>query len=115
MDMQEDITSFQTVFQRAVPVHDGRRRDRRPLRELEEEMQSKITFAGGAIDLDTFHHENMHPVVGDNVSEANYNLTFFKEGLATLGEFFFAARNAQTAAGGRARRPVTLPSSKSLV
>src|SRR4029450_11560991 len=32
--------------------------------------------------------------------EANYNLTFFKEGLATFGEFLFAARNAQSAAGG---------------
>ena len=63
-------------------------------------MQTKITFAGGTIDLDTFHHENMHQWWGDNVSEANYNLTFFKEGLATLGEFFFAARNAQAAAGG---------------
>ena len=64
-------------------------------------MQTKITFAGGTIDLDTFHHENMHQWWGDNVSEANYNLTFFKEGLATLGEFLFTARNAQ-ARGGRA-------------
>jgi hypothetical protein len=42
----------------------------------------------------------MHQWWGDNVSEANYNLTFFKEGLATLGEYLFDARNAQTAAGG---------------
>ena len=63
-----------------------------PTASFEEEMQTKITFAGGAIDLDTFHHENMHQWWGDNVSEANYNLTFFKEGLATLGEFFFSAR-----------------------
>src|SRR5262249_16890782 len=32
--------------------------------------------------------------------EGNFNLTFFKEGMATLGEYLFAARNAQTAAGG---------------
>ena len=51
-------------------------------------------------DLQTLHHENMHQWWGDNVSEASYNLTFFKEGLATLGEFFFVAGNAQTAAGG---------------
>ncbi len=63
-------------------------------------MQTKITFANEAIDLDTLHHENMHQWWGDNVSEANYNLTFFKEGLATLGEFFFSAANAQAAAGG---------------
>jgi hypothetical protein len=67
---------------------------------FEEEMQTKITFAGGTIDLQTFNHENMHQWWGDNVSEANYNLTFFKEGLATLGEYLFLARNAQTAAGG---------------
>ncbi len=63
-------------------------------------MRTKIAFAGGQIDLDTLHHENMHQWWGDNVSEANYNLTFFKEGLATFGEYLFAARNAQTAAGG---------------
>ena len=59
-----------------------------------------ITFAGGQIDLDTFNHENMHQWWGDNVSEASYNLTFFKEGMATLGEYLLAARNAETAAGG---------------
>ena len=39
-------------------------------------------------------------MVGDNVSEANFNLTFFKEGMATLGEYLYVARNAQTTAGG---------------
>src|SRR5262249_47935713 len=67
---------------------------------FEEEMQTKITFANASIDLQTLHHENMHQWWGDNVSEANYNLTFFKEGLATLGEFLFIAANAQAAAGG---------------
>ena len=67
-------------------------------------MQTKITFAGGRSALETFNHENMHQWWGDNVSEANYNLTFFKEGMATLGEYLFEARNAQTAAGGPARR-----------
>ena len=66
---------------------------------FEEEMQTKITFANESIDLETLHHENMHQWWGDNVSEANYNLTFFKEGLATLGEFLFIANNAQVAAG----------------
>ena len=67
---------------------------------FEEEMQTKITFANETIDLQTLHHENMHQWWGDNVSEANYNLTFFKEGLATLGEFLYIAHNAQVAAGG---------------
>ncbi len=74
MDQQQDITDFQT--------------------------QTMITFQGGQIDLDTFHHENMHQWWGDSVTEANYNLTFFKEGMATLGEYLFDARNAATAAGG---------------
>ena len=59
-----------------------------------------ITFAGGSIDLDTFNHENMHQWWGDNVSEANYDDTFYKEGFATLGEYFFAARHAAAPLGG---------------
>jgi aminopeptidase N len=59
-----------------------------------------ITFAGGTIDTDTLYHENMHQWWGDHVTEASYNLTFYKEGLATLGEFLFAARTAEAAAGG---------------
>jgi hypothetical protein len=42
----------------------------------------------------------MHQWWGDNVSESNFNLTFFKEGMATLGQYLFNARNAQMAAGG---------------
>jgi hypothetical protein len=100
MDMQEDITNFQSTFNGSFPFTTDGVVIGVPSASFEEEMQSKITFAGGAIDLDTFHHENMHQWWGDNVSEASYNLTFFKEGLATLGEFLFSARNAQTAAGG---------------
>jgi len=100
MDVQEDITNFQSTFNGPFPFTTDGVIVGVPSASFEEEMQTKITFAGGAIDLDTFHHENMHQWWGDNVSEANYNLTFFKEGLATLGEFFFAARNAQAAAGG---------------
>ena len=59
-----------------------------------------ITFAGGSIDTGVLYHENMHQWWGDHVTEANYEMTFFKEGLATLGEYLFHARNAETAAGG---------------
>ena len=58
-----------------------------------------ITFASGSIDLDTLYHENMHQWWGDNVTESNYNMTFFKEGMATLGEFLFAARVAGQTGG----------------
>jgi aminopeptidase N len=100
MDQQEDITRFQSRFNGAFPFSSDGVLIGLPDASFAEEMQTMITFPGGTIDLDTFHHENMHQWWGDNVSEANYNLTFFKEGMATLGEYLFAARNAATAAGG---------------
>jgi Peptidase family M1 domain len=100
MDMQEGIVNFQSAFNGAFPFTTDGVVIGVPAASFEEEMQTKITFANGKIDLDTLHHENMHQWWGDNVSEANYNLTFFKEGLATLAEFFFAAANAQASAGG---------------
>jgi hypothetical protein len=100
MDMQEDIVNFQSMFNGPFPFTTDGVVIGVPTASFEEEMQTKITFAGGAIDLDVFNHENMHQWWGDNVSEANYNLTFFKEGLATFAEYLYAARNAQSAAGG---------------
>jgi hypothetical protein len=100
MDLQEDVLNFQVPFNGPYPFTTDGVVIGVPNAGFEEEMQTKITFSNESIDLDTLHHENMHQWWGDNVSEANYNLTFFKEGLATFGEFLFAARNAQTAAGG---------------
>jgi Peptidase family M1 domain len=102
MDMQEGIVNFQSAFNGPFPFTTDGVIIGVPNAGFEEEMQTKITFANESIDLDTLHHENMHQWWGDNVSEANYNLTFFKEGLATLGEFFFIAGNAQAAGGGSA-------------
>lgn len=99
MDMQESVLNFQTPFNGPFPFTTDGVIVGVPNAGFEEEMQTKITFANEFIDLDTLHHENMHQWWGDNVSEANYNLTFFKEGLATLGEFLFAAGNAQAAGG----------------
>jgi hypothetical protein len=100
MDMQEGVLNFQSRFNGPYPFTTDGVVIGVPNAGFEEEMQTKITFANASIDLDTLHHENMHQWWGDNVSESNYNLTFFKEGLATLGEFFFSAANAQAAAGG---------------
>jgi hypothetical protein len=100
MDMQEDVLNFQIPFNGPYPFTTDGVVIGVPNAGFEEEMQTKITFSNESIDLDTLHHENMHQWWGDNVSEANYNLTFFKEGLATFGEFLFAARNAQAAAAG---------------
>jgi len=100
MNMQEDIVTFQSMFNGPFPFTTDGVVIGVPSASFEEEMQTQIAFAGGTIDLDTFNHENMHQWWGDNVSEANYNLTFFKEGLATFGEYLYMARNAQSAAGG---------------
>src|SRR5262245_59355066 len=98
--MQEQVLNFQTAFNGPFPFTTDGVVIGVPNAGFEEEMQTKITFANETIDLQTLHHENMHQWWGDNVSEANYNLTFFKEGLATLGEYLFLAANAQAAAGG---------------
>jgi len=100
MDTQEGILNFQSAFNGPYPFTTDGVIVGVPNAGFEEEMQTKITFANETIDVQTLHHENMHQWWGDNVSEANYNLTFFKEGLATLGEFFYIANNAQVAAGG---------------
>jgi aminopeptidase N len=63
-------------------------------------MQTMIAFSGGFLDTDTLYHENMHQWWGDNVSENNYRVTFFKEGMATLAEFLYQAHLAENAAGG---------------
>jgi peptidase M1-like protein len=100
MAKQQDITEFESLFNGTFPFTSDGVVVGKPSASFEEEMQTMITFAGGQIDTDTLYHENMHQWWGDNVSEANYNLTFFKEGLATLGEFLFSARTAENAAGG---------------
>jgi hypothetical protein len=100
MNHQQDITEFQSQFNGTFPFTSDGVLVGIPSASFEEEMQTMITFAGGRISLGTFNHENMHQWWGDNVTEANYNLTFFKEGFATLGEYLASARTAETAAGG---------------
>jgi hypothetical protein len=100
MDQQEDITHFQERFNGAYPFTTDGVVVGVPDASFEEEMQGKITFNGGKISLGTFNHENMHQWWGDNVSESNFNETFFKEGMARLSEYLLAARTAAEAAGG---------------
>jgi hypothetical protein len=94
MDNQEDIVNFQTVFNGPWPLTTDGVVVGTPSASFEEEMQGKITFAGGSIgpSLTTFNHENMHQWFGDNVSESSFNMTFWKEGFATLGEYLSTAR-----------------------
>jgi len=100
MRQQQRITAFQSGFTGPFPFRSNGVLVGRPSASFEEEMQTMITFAGGEIGLRTFHHENMHQWWGDNVSEAGFDLTFFKEGMATVGEYLFVARKAENAAGG---------------
>jgi hypothetical protein len=103
MDKQQGITDFEARFNGRYPFTSDGVVVGTPAASFEEEMQTMITFAGSSIDLDTLYHENMHQWWGDNVSEGSYSMTFFKEGLATVGEYLLAARTARSAAGG----PVT--------
>ena len=104
MDNQEDIVNFQQTFNGPWAMTTDGIVVGTPPASFEEEMQGKITFAGGTIggasgtSLGTFNHENMHQWFGDNVAEAAFNLTFWKEGFATLGEYLTAARTAASGA-----------------
>ena len=119
MDNQEDIVNFQTNFNGPWPFTTDGIVVGTPSASFEEEMQGKITFAGGSIggttgtSLGTFNHENMHQWFGDNVSEAAFTLTFWKEGFATLGEYLNTARGTPPAASPAAppSRPAWSPSS----
>jgi hypothetical protein len=100
MNQQPDITRFQSMFDGPYPFTTDGIVIGLPSASFEEEMQGKITFEGGRINVDTLYHENMHQWFGDNVSEDQYRDTFWKEGWATVGEFLYGARLAQQAAGG---------------
>ena len=100
MNLQQNITEFESQFSGSFPFTSDGVVVGTPEASFEEEMQTMITFAGGEIDTDTLYHENMHQWWGDNVSEGGYTMTFYKEGLATLAEFLYAARRAENKAGG---------------
>ncbi len=100
MNLQPEITRFESQFTGPFPFSSDGVVVGRPSASFEEEMQTMITFSGGQIDTDTLYHENMHQWWGDHVTESGYRMTFYKEGMATLAEFLYAARRAQAAAGG---------------
>ena len=102
MNMQPDITAFESQFNGPFPFASDGIIIGTPNASFDEEMEGMIAFSGGEIDTDTLYHENMHQWWGDNISEGGYRMTFYKEGLATLAEFFYHARLAENAAGGPA-------------
>jgi aminopeptidase N len=100
MNRQQNITEFESQFNGTYPFTSDGVVVGTPNASFEEEMQTMITFAGGFIDTDVLYHENMHQWWGDNVTESGYNMTFFKEGMATFAEFLYHARLAEDKAGG---------------
>jgi hypothetical protein len=100
MDQQQDITDFESQFNGPFPFDTDGVVVGFPPASFEEEMQTMITFAGGQIGLSVLYHENMHQWWGDHVTESNYTMTFFKEGMAQLAQYMLTARNAEIAAGG---------------
>jgi aminopeptidase N len=115
MRMQRDITRFESRFTGPYPFTSDGIVIGTPPASFEEEMQTMIAFAGGQIDTGTLYHENMHQWWGDHVSEGGYRMTFFKEGMATYGEFLYSARQAEAAAGGPSTAAGRAAFQKSLV
>ena len=115
--MQPDITAFQSQFNGAFPFRsDGiviGTPDARVRRG--NGVDDRLRRRGSASTPGGLYHENMHQWWGDNVSEGDYRTTFYKEGMATLGEFLYQARLAENKAGGPTRRPGRPRSSASLV
>ena len=100
MNQQQAITDFEAEFSGPFPFTSDGVVVGTPPASFEEEMQTMIAFAGGKIGRGTFYHENMHQWWGDHVTEASYNMTFYKEGMATLGEYLYGALRAEKAHGG---------------
>jgi aminopeptidase N len=100
MDQQPDITQFESQFSGPYPFTSGGIVVGTPPASFAEEMQTMITFANGHDDPSVLYHESMHQWWGDNVSEGGYRMTFYKEGLATLAQYLYTARQAEDAAGG---------------
>jgi len=100
MDLHEDIINYQSQINGPYPFTSAGIVIGTADASFEEEMQSMITFAGGEIDTSVLYHENMHQWWGDNVTEASYDMTFYKEGLASMAQALFDARTAELAAGG---------------
>ena len=100
MNLQQNITEFESQFTGSYPFTSDGVVVGTPPASFEEEMQTMITVAGGFIHPDVLYHENFHQWWGDHVTESNYTMTFYKEGMATLAEELYAARLAENKAGG---------------
>lgn len=104
MERQPEITAYERRWNGPFPFRsDGVVAGIPGTSDDTEEMESMIVFTGGEVDTQTLYHENMHQWWGDNVTEAGFDMTFFKEGMATFAERLMFARRAEAAAGGPGR------------
>jgi aminopeptidase N len=104
MATQPEITRFEEQFTGPFPfASDGVVQGGPDTRTGDEEMESMIVLPGdgvGLANLAVLYHENFHQWWGDNVSDANFDMTFFKEGMATLAVQLYSAQEAARKAGG---------------
>jgi Peptidase family M1 domain len=100
MNTQEQVTKYESRFNGPFPfTSDGSLIGTVTVELGQEEMQTMISFTEGRIQPVVLWHENMHQWWGDNVTEAGYGMTFFKEGLAEwMEEFVFPAHELGRAA-----------------
>jgi Peptidase family M1 domain len=85
------VTALESAFTGTYPFRSDGVIVGLPPASFAEEMQTMIAFGGGTMQLGILYHENFHQWWGDNVSEAGYRMTFYKEGLATLAEYLMGA------------------------
>ena len=97
MAQQPKITDFEAQFNGPFPfASDGVVASAVSHGAAIEEMETMIVFTNSYVNKSTLYHENMHQWWGDNVTEGGYDMTFFKEGMATLGQVLAAAQHAQS-------------------
>jgi hypothetical protein len=108
MAKQPGITRFQEQSSGPFPfASDGIVAGSPATRSSDEEMESMIVLPGnglGLVYLGGLYHENFHQWWGDNVSDGNFDMTFFKEGMATLAVQLYSAHEAAQKAGGPTTR-----------
>jgi len=101
---QPGITRFQERFAGPFPfASDGIVAGGPGTATSDEEMESMIVLpanGSGLVNLAIVYHENFHQWWGDNVSDGDFDMTFFKEGMATLAVQLYEAREAEQKAGG---------------
>jgi aminopeptidase N len=103
MAMQPKVTAFEERFTGPFPfASDGIVIGGPVFAGVSEEMESMIVMPPGDIleDPTLLYHENFHQWWGDNVSEGNFEMTFFKEGMATLAQHLDGAGEVAKTFGG---------------